>query len=168
MANGPAPSDAPLVTEAAGGTRRTRFEDKKQRILDVATVLLNERGVTGMTFQEVAQAISLKTTSVIYYFRYKELLAAAVLEDSIARLHAMVREADAEPTPQARVEKYLALFFDHAARSLRKEIRPLANFSEIRALDEEYRLPLIAQYQALFRDVRGFFGASDDPERNAC
>ncbi|KEQ52736.1 TetR/AcrR family transcriptional regulator [Sphingobium chlorophenolicum] len=165
MAERPVPSDDPLVTDAGGGARRTRFEDKKQRILDVATVLLNERGVTGMTFQEVAQALSLKTTSVIYYFRYKELLAAAVLEDSIERLHAMVREAGTEPTPEARVEKYLALFFDRTARSLRKEMRPLANFSEIRALDEEYRLPLIAQYQALFRDVREFFGTSDDPDR---
>lgn len=144
---------------------RARFEDKKQRVLDVATVLLNERGVAGMTFQEVAQALSLKTTSVIYYFRYKELLAAAVFEDSISRLLRMVREAAIATTPRERVGRYLELYFEQIARALRGQERPLATFSEIRSLDEEYRRPLLEQYQMLFREVRAFFGSTDDPDR---
>jgi hypothetical protein len=38
-------------------------------------------------------------------------------------------------------------------------------FRKIRALDEKHRMPLITQYQSIFRDVRAFFGDCDDPAR---
>lgn len=66
---------------APGGS--ARFERQKQRILDAATLLLNQKGVRGMTLLEVAGALDLTTTSVTYYFRRKEHLAAAVFDDSL-------------------------------------------------------------------------------------
>jgi AcrR family transcriptional regulator len=145
--------------------RGHRFEDKRQRILDAATSLLNERGIAGTTFQDVAAALALKTTSVVYYFRYKEQLVDAVFADTVDRLAAMVRIAATAPTPRDRVALYLELFFDQTAQALLGRARPLANLSEIRALDEAPRAALVGRYQALFREVRAFFGACDDPAR---
>ncbi len=142
-----------------------RFRRQRERILDAATILLNRSGVRGMTFVEVAQALDLTTTSVTYYFRYKEQLAAAVFEDSLARLDAMVAEAARAPTPEARVDRYVRLHFDRHAAFLRGQARPLAILSEIRTLDEAVRAPLLAHYQHVFRGVRGFFGATGDPAR---
>ena len=142
-----------------------RFQRQRERILDAATVLLNRSGVRGMTFVEVAQALDLTTTSVTYYFRYKEQLAAAVFEESLARLESMVEQAARETTPEARVDRYIQLHFDSHAAFLRGAQRPLAILSEIRALDEATRLPLIAHYQRIFRGVRNFFGAADDELR---
>src|SRR6202008_18438 len=88
---------------------RHRFERKRELLLDVATGLINERGVKGMTLLDVAQAVGVKTTSITYYFRRKELIAAAVFEKTLARLEAFVVEAASAPTPEARVERLVDL-----------------------------------------------------------
>ena len=140
----------------------TRFERKRELILDAATELINARGVKGMTFVEVAQQVKLNTASVTYYFRLKEQLAAAVFERTLSGLETMVREAAAEPTPRARVARFLALNFDLRARIRRGVERPVAVLSDMRALDEAAREPLTRHYSAIFRGVRDFFGAPHD------
>ena len=140
----------------------TRFERKRELILDAATELINARGVKGMTFVEVAQQVKLNTASVTYYFRLKEQLAAAVFERTLSGLESMVREAAAEPTPRQRVARFLALNFDLRARIRRGEERPVAVLSDMRALDEAAREPLTRHYSTIFRSVRTFFGAPQD------
>lgn len=142
-----------------------RFERQKQRILDAATVLLNQKGVWGMTLQEVAGALGLGTSSVTYYFKRREHLAAAVFEDSLSRLADIARCAALESTPRSRVGRYVELYIDQIARGLRGEVRPFAILSEIRAMEEGVRAQLVGQYQDIFRQVRGFFGPSDTEER---
>ncbi|MBP7335709.1 TetR/AcrR family transcriptional regulator [Niveispirillum sp.] len=142
-----------------------RFERQKQRILDAATFSLNQKGVWGMTLQEVAGALDLGTSSVTYYFKRREHLAAAVFEDSLLRLAEIVRRAGEEPTQRKRVARYVELYFDQFARALRGESRPFAILSEIRAMEEATRSTLVAQYQTVFRAVRAFFGPSETPER---
>lgn len=145
----------------------SRFERKRERILDAATDLINERGIKGMTFAEVAQTVELNTTSITYYFRLKEQLAAAVFEHTLERIEAMAIEAGAEPDPQARVGRYLQLHFDLHARVLRGEERALATLSDIRALEDGVRGELERHYQAIFRRLRDFFGAVGEGDRKA-
>lgn len=159
-----APSGRDSVARKQSGPS-ARFQRQRERIVDVAVTLLNQKGVRGMTLLEVAQSLDLTTTSLTYYFRYKEQLAAAVFEDSLTRLAALAKEAGEAATPKARVARYLELYFDHFARSLRGEVRPFAILSEIRALEDATSRPLVAQYQAIFRDVRAFFGEVDTQER---
>ncbi|GAA0333877.1 TetR/AcrR family transcriptional regulator [Sphingomonas oligophenolica] len=128
-------------------------------------MLVNEKGVCAMTLQEVAQALDLTTTSVTYYYRYKEQLTAAVFEDTLGRLHDMVREAAGAATPQERVARYVEIYFDQFARGLRGKAPPLAVLSELRTLEDGARRPLLAKYQAIFRDVRRLFGEVDTAER---
>ncbi|HTU12179.1 MAG TPA: TetR family transcriptional regulator [Allosphingosinicella sp.] len=141
---------------------RDRFEAKRDRILDAATDLINARGVKGTTLLEVARDVGLNTTSVTYYFRRKELLAAAVFERSLGRLEAMVADAAGEDGPEARVGRLLEIHVGLRADVIRGAGRPLADFSDIRALDDPVRLPLLAHYQRIFRQVRAFFGAPRD------
>lgn len=148
------------VNAAAGET--SRFAQKREAILDAATDLINRHGVKGMTFVDVAQAVGLNTTSVTYYFKRKELLAAAAFEHSLGRLEAMVEEAGAQPDPKARVARYVALNFELRARIRREGARPIAVLSDMRALDEPAREQLSAHYRAIFRKMRGFFGPIDD------
>ena len=54
-----------------------RFERKREAILDAATLILNRRGVKGLTLGVAAAAVDLSTTSVTYYFKRKDDLAAA-------------------------------------------------------------------------------------------
>ena len=56
-----------------------RFERKREAILDAATSLMNARGVKGLTLSDAAAAVGLSTTSVTYYFKRKDELAAACM-----------------------------------------------------------------------------------------
>ena len=156
----PAADPGPTLDQDAA--EPSRFERKRELILDAATQLINERGVKGMTFVEVAQQVKLNTASVTYYFRLKEQLAAAVFEHTLARLEGMVEAAAAEPDPRARVARFLALNFNLRARIRRGEARPIAVLSDMRALDEPVRGPLTRHYSAIFRSVRAFFGEPQD------
>lgn len=142
-----------------------RFERQKQRILDAATLLLNQKGVWGMTLQAVAGALDLTTTSVTYYFKRREHLAVAVFEDSLMRVANLAREAAQEPTPRQRVAKYMKLYCNQIGDALRGNARPFALLSEIRTLEDEARARLVGQYQDVFRTVRGFFGAWETEDR---
>ncbi|MEA3134239.1 MAG: hypothetical protein QOG17_2085, partial [Gammaproteobacteria bacterium] len=103
----PAPSDETSPPQRRIPRGSLRFERKRELILDAATKLINERGVKGMTFLEVAQSVNLNTTSVTYYFRLKEQLAAAVFEHTLTRLEGMVKEAGRESSPRKRVARFL-------------------------------------------------------------
>src|SRR6195952_3858992 len=91
--------------DEATGTKR--FRAKRNAILAAAAQAINEQSAKGMTFADVARRVGLNTTSVTYYFKRKEDLAAACFENTLERLHAMLDEALAEATPRARVAKYL-------------------------------------------------------------
>lgn len=137
--------------------KTSRFQEKRERILDAATVLINQRGVKGMTFVDVAQKVNLNTTSITYYFKRRELLAAAVLERSLDRIEAIIREAGSASTPRERVAAFVEAAFDLQAGIRRREARPIAILSDIRALGEPVRGELNARYVGIVRALRDFF-----------
>lgn len=159
------PTSSSPVDPRDPGRRSARYERRRAAILDIAVGLINDKGVGAMTLQDVSQALDLTTTSVTYYYRYKEQLVAAVFEDTLHRLGEMVRASAAAATPRERVRRYVQLFFEQFEKALRGEDRPLAVLSELRTLDEGLRRQLIAAYQDVFRDVRRLFGDDDTPER---
>lgn len=152
-------NDPQTVDELAKRKPRSRkkFELKREEILSAATGLINAQGAKGATLQEVARIVDLNTTSITYYFKRKELLAAAVFERSMERLHAMVQTAGAQPDPKARVRRFIELHVELRADVIRNAAHPLTSLSDLRTLDDPIRLPLEQRYQSLFRDVRSFF-----------
>src|SRR5271156_6750694 len=99
---------APNVTQ--------RFSRKREAIIAAATEILNSRGVRGMTLALVAERVGLITTSVTYYFKKKDELAAACFLSGIERLKALVGEASAQPAASARVRRLLDLYIALRAR----------------------------------------------------
>jgi AcrR family transcriptional regulator len=146
---------------------RHRFEHKRERILVAATALINEHGTKGTTLLDVATAVGLNTTSVTYYFRKKEQLAAAVFERTLARLEEMVREAGSADTPQERVTRFIAANVELRAAVTRGIGLPLAKLSDLRTLDDPIRAPLQKHFQAIFRLVRAYFGPVRDAQHKA-
>lgn len=137
---------------------RKRFEKKREAIVDAATILISSNGVKGATLQAVAQAVDLNTTSVTYYFRRKELLAAAVFERAMERIQDIAEEAGAMPTSRERVHRFLELHIELRAAVIRGEALPLTALSDMRTLEDPIRKPLERTYQLIFRIVRDFFG----------
>lgn len=149
-----------MNTTQTAAAATPRFQEKRERILDAASVLMNQHGVKGMTFVDVAQQVGLNTTSITYYFKRREHLAAAVLERSLDRMEQMVRAAGAEPDPRARVAAFVDASFAMQAGIRQGAERPVAVLSDLPALAEPLRGELNARYVEIIRMLREFFDAS--------
>ena len=143
-------------TEGEAGTRR--FRAKRDAILAAAADAINEQSAKGMTFADVARRVGLNTTSVTYYFKRKDDLAAACFEHTLDRLRAMIGEAQAMPTPRERVAHYLSLNMQRLARVQRGEEQNFAVLSDLRAMEEPVRSQLLTGWREVFRGTRNLWG----------
>jgi len=148
--------NAPETITPDQGTKR--FQAKRDAILAAAADAINEQSAKGMTFADVARRVGLNTTSVTYYFKRKEDLAAAAFEQTLERLQEMLTEASAEPTPEARVARYLRINMERLAAIRRGEEKALAILSDLRAMEEPVRRRLLASWREVFRTTRGLWG----------
>jgi len=140
-----------------------RFARRRGEILDVASNLINLHGTRGMTLTAVAKALGLDTSSVTYYFKRKDVLAAACLERTLLRLRDSAAAAAMEPDPRSRVSAFLHDQFQLHLRQRLPGATKLALLSDMRALDPDTRAPLDALYTDMARLVRGFFDTGDAP-----
>lgn len=148
--------------------RTARFQRKRDAIIGIATEVMNEVGIGGMTFSDVADRIGLSAPSVTYYFKKKENLAEAVLDRGLDELHSHALSAASFATPDTRVEQFLRLELKSLARAHRGEAARRAHIGELRALEEPMGSRLNRRYVEIFRLVRGFFGTdSSESERAA-
>jgi AcrR family transcriptional regulator len=138
-----------------------RYERKRDAILDAATPILNRQGVKGLTLGVAAAAVDLSTTSVTYYFRRKDDLAAAVMLRGIEAMQAMAEEAVTAPDPPERLHRLLSLYLERMRRAALREAPPLPLLSEIRALNQPQRGEVGQAFGRMFRRVRQIF---DHPE----
>lgn len=138
-----------------------RFERKREAILDAATAILNRRGVKGLTLGVAAAAVDLSTTSVTYYFRRKDDLAAACMLRGIEAVTEMVESALAAQTPQARLHGLLSLYLERVRRSVVGEAPPLPMLSDLRALNQPQRAGVVTAFMKMFRRLRQIFEAPE-------
>jgi AcrR family transcriptional regulator len=139
----------------------SRFERKREAILDAATVLLNSRGVRGLTLGEVAEAVGLSTTSVTYYFKRKDELAGACMLRGIGALEAMAAAALTAPAPKERLHRLLGLYLERLRQTAEGAAPPLPLLSDLRALNPPVLQPVFQAYMGLFRRVRTLFDAPE-------
>jgi len=149
-----------------------RYAKKKEAILAAATAILNRQGVKGMTLADVAAKVGLITTSVTYYYRKKDDLAAACFMRGVERFDALVTEAAKAPDAPSQLLKFLDLHLDLSRRVRLGEETPLTSFTEMRALKEPLRGAVQGAFNDLFRRVRRFFEGQafdhlDKMDRNA-
>ncbi|MBB5709023.1 TetR/AcrR family transcriptional regulator [Sphingomonas xinjiangensis] len=151
---------APASPGEASGTKR--FQAKRDSILAAAADAINEQSAKGMTFADVARRVGLNTTSVTYYFKRKEDLAAAAFEQTLARLDAMLDSALEEPTPERRVARYLHDHITRLARIERGEEKAFAILSDLRAMEEPLKSHLLAGWRNIFRKTRSIWGSGSN------
>lgn len=140
----------------ASGT--AKFARRRAQILDEASEQINEFGARGMTLTAVARALGLDTSSVTYYYKRKNQLAAACFERTLRWLDEQIRIAAIQADPPARVRHLLGSYVELHRRQRAPEGHKLAFLGDMRALDPETREPLDALYRDGFDVVRTFFG----------
>lgn len=154
---------AGMAAIASAANRTEKYARRRAEILDVASGQINVNGARGMTLTAVAKALGLDTSSVNYYFKRKDALAAACLERTLEWHREVALAAAAEPDPRARVRAYLRGHFALHRRQRDPTVARLAVLSDMRAIDRENRTPLDDLYAEMFRVVRGYFNFGDGP-----
>jgi AcrR family transcriptional regulator len=162
------------MTQIDVASRQTqRYETKREAILDAAAELFNQRGLKGVTVVDVAQAVGLSATSVTYYYRRKEDIAAACLMRTVDMLAAVLERAQVEPTPADRIARYLELYFETLSDIATGRRAEPISFTDIRALTgpqvetvTEAFNDLFRGFRALLRPVEGSpFGRAEENGR---
>ena len=136
----------------------TRFVARRDAIVDAASILINEHGVGGLSLADVADTIGLGSTSITYYFRRKEDLAAACFERALDLLEHRVIEAGREPDLRSRIRRLVALTFASIGELSRGAAHPVVRLTDLRATDGPVRAKLVRRYFAIVRFARLFFG----------
>jgi AcrR family transcriptional regulator len=145
-----------------------KYEQKRQTLIAAASAILNRKGVAGMTLAEVGAAVGFNTTSVTYYFRKKEDLAAACILDSVGRLRGQIARAAGLGTPAERARRLLELWLEEQFAIYADEAPARARFNSIRALTPAVQAPVIAAFNVMFGELRQLLEAPgrDEPRRS--
>jgi len=81
--------------------------DKRERLVSAAADAFRRRGIGHTALADVARAADVAPGNVFYYFRSKNELASAVVEDWCARLAVIFADLDAVGGPLARLHAFL-------------------------------------------------------------
>jgi AcrR family transcriptional regulator len=138
-----------------------RYQAKRGQILEVASLLINDRGVKGLSLGEVAERVGLSNTSITYYFKRKDVLAAACFECALDLFDAQISEAAAQPDTDSRIVRFVDLSFAALADAAHGTARPIVRLSDLRANDDPMRAELVRRYFTIFRKARGFFDLAE-------
>ena len=149
------------AAESARPVQTRRYLAKRETIVDAASALINAKGVRGLSLAEVGERLGLSSTSIAYYFKRRDDLAAACFERALDILAAQVEAAGREATPQARVGLLVAL---NVAALGTPDARGAVRLNDLRATEDPMRGVLIARFVDTFRRARAFFGAGGDVE----
>ena len=151
------------ASAAATESKTAKFQARRDRLIDAAATLLNQHGLKGMTFANVAALVDMNQNSIAYYFKRKEMLAHAAYVETLERIAAKVAEAATRPDPRARLAHYLHLVFVSQRRMLLGEDRPMTVLTGMSSLPEPYRSEAAALYQSVLRGMREWFGPTTSP-----
>lgn len=113
---------------------KVNADAQKEQILNAAAKLFIEKGFGGASMQEIAEALGVTRTAVYYYFKNKDEILTALVEEVTLRAKRLssrvASEADADPRERLR-----ALVHQHA-------MLILTHHNEFRIIDRtEQQLP---------------------------
>lgn len=78
-----------LLRGESTGSAKT---DRREAILDAATVFFAERGLAGVSIQEIADAAGTHKTTVLYHFATKNALYDTVLDQAIGDIASVMQD----------------------------------------------------------------------------
>ncbi len=103
------------VTQKRMGTRG-QPEESRAAILQAAAQEFAQHGIAGARTDEIAREARVNKALLYYYFKDKETLYSAVLDESFAGLKATVfRVLDSDLPPREKMMAYVGAYFDFIA-----------------------------------------------------
>jgi AcrR family transcriptional regulator len=82
----------------------------RQQIVEAANRLFYRRGYNQTSFSDIAEAAAIPRGNFYYYFKTKDEILAAVVDQRIARIRAMLAEWDAaQRDPRQRLRRFVQM-----------------------------------------------------------
>jgi AcrR family transcriptional regulator len=134
--------------------RSEKYEGKREQILLAATQTINRKGLKGMVISDVAPLLNMAPTSVAYYYRTKEELAAACYLRSIETYTELIESAAGLPTLAERLSHLVHAFFTLMQDVALGRANEIAIFEDILASGEG---DVFKAYVAMFKALRSLF-----------
>ena len=88
----------------------------KEKILNAAQVMVQDRGLNAVSFQDLADAVELKKASVFHHFKNKDALAMALLQRCQTTYGAQYAEVLANDLPAPKKLRKVAALFEAGLR----------------------------------------------------
>ena len=135
----------------------SRFDRRKEEILNATGALVNRLGLRDATLAVIAAEIGLNLKSLRYYFERREDLVAAAFLRSIELHRRLAQDAIVETGIEARLRRFVGGYFDLRAE-VKKGARPeFVHFGDIRALTAPHSDTVWPAYAEMFRSIRLLF-----------
>ena len=90
-------------------TEAARRPNKRERLIEAAKDEIHARGFAATTIARVAEAADVPLGNVYYYFKTKDDLVRAVIDDHLEYVDGILEEAGSAPTPAERLDRFLEL-----------------------------------------------------------
>ena len=91
-----------------------RISDKRERLVDAAKHLIHVQGYNQTTLSDIARESSVPLGNVYYYFKTKEDIAAAVIEERRNELCGMMSQCEKDEDPRQRIINMLDRMLSNA------------------------------------------------------
>ncbi len=143
--------------DETGGARPSRFDRRKEEILNAAGALFNRHGLRDATLAVIASDIGLNLKSLRYYFERREDLVAAAFMRSIELHSALAQEALGQPGIEARLRHFVGGYFALRAAVQKGERPEFVHFGDLRALTAPHSETVWPAYIQMFRTIRQLF-----------
>ena len=80
-----------------------RICDKRERLVEAAKELIHHQGYNRTTLADIAEASDVPLGNVYYYFKSKDDLGAAVIDERRADFRSLIEDWERDPDPKARL-----------------------------------------------------------------
>ena len=139
------PKSAKIASRAA----EMDAKGARLRICEAAVKEFAVTGLAGARTDAIAKAADVNIALLFYYFKSKEELYSAILNEMFANWHdALLRPLTAQGTPEQRILKYVEAYFDHVAASVwrprlvQQELMRSKHGPAVRKLLKKYAKPV--------------------------
>lgn len=84
-------------------------EDKRGKLLSTARQLIHRQGYHRTTLADIAEHSGITVGNMYYYFKTKDQLVRAIIDERTERFRALTREWEQEPDPKKRLLLFLEM-----------------------------------------------------------
>jgi AcrR family transcriptional regulator len=98
----------------------SKGERNRQRIVEAANLLFYQRGYNQTSFSDIAAAAEVPRGNFYYYFKTKDDILEAVIEDRMELLRGLLPRWEAEyPDPKGRLKRFVEILLNEEHNILR-------------------------------------------------